>query len=136
MQFLAMLVPSSPRYVPDLLRDKLHQKFHQYYWAVHLVYAVILFWIDPFSIVYAYLIPCFILWHVMSALGTFAHTPQFGTQPFSDKNRSTNLWFLGCFAFGEGWHNNHHSAPGDYRLGRKWWELDISAYIIKLIKLS
>ena len=135
MQFLTMLVPSSPRYVPDLLRDKLHQKFHTYYWAIHGIYASILLTMDPFAIVYAYLFPSLILWHVMSSLGTFAHTPKFGKRIIETSDKSTNLWFLGYMAFGEGWHNNHHAKASDYEFGKKWWELDISKYIIRLIKL-
>lgn len=136
MQFLAMLVPSSPRYVPDLLRDPLHQNFHKYYWAIHGLYAVLLYLVDPFAIVYAYLLPCFILWHVMSALGTFAHSPSYGTQPLSQKDKSTNLWFLGWMAFGEGWHNNHHAQASDWQFGKKWWEADLSAKIIRLVKVN
>jgi stearoyl-CoA desaturase (delta-9 desaturase) len=134
MQFFPMLVPSSPRYIPDLLRDKMHQKFHSYYWAIHLTYTIMLYLIDPFAIIYAYLIPCLILWHVMSSLGTFAHTPAFGTQPVSQKDRSTNLWFLGWFSFGEGWHNNHHSEASNYKFGRNKYEVDLAARIIDLIK--
>ena len=135
MQFFTMLVPSSPRYVPDLLRDKLHQQFHNYYWAIHFVYAVFLVFLDPFAIVYAYLFPCLILWHVMSSLGTFAHTPLFCNQRTSTKDKSTNLWFLGWFAFGEGWHNNHHAEASNYKFGRRKHEFDLSAYIIDLIKI-
>ena len=134
MQFLTMLVPSSPRYVPDLLRDSLHQKFHTYYWLIHFSYAGILLLIDPFAIVYAYLFPCVILWHIMASLGTFAHTPIFGTQPTSQADKSTNLRFLGWFAFGEGWHNNHHYESSNYKFGRTKYEFDLSARIIEVIK--
>jgi len=136
MQFLSMLVPSSPRYVPDLLRDPLHQKFHKYYWSIHFLYACILLSIDPFALVYAYLIPCLILWHVMSALGTFAHTPRFGSQPLTTKDKSTNLWFLGYMAFGEGWHNNHHAKANDWQFGKDRFEFDLAAFIISKIKLN
>ena len=136
MQFFTMLVPSSPRYVPDLLRDKTQQYFHTYYWFIHLMYVTVLFLIDPFSIVYAYLFPCVVLWHVMASLGTFAHTPAFGTQPVSNKDKSTNLWFLGWFAFGEGWHNNHHAEASNYKFGRAPGELDLSAKIIERIQIK
>lgn len=136
MQFFTMLVTSSPRYVPDLLRDKLYQKFHVYYWGIHLLYVSILLWLDPFSIVYAYLFPCFILWHVMSSLGTFAHTPKFGVQHITHKDKSTNLWFLGWFAFGEGWHNNHHAEASSYKFGREKYEVDLAARIIELVKVN
>jgi stearoyl-CoA desaturase (delta-9 desaturase) len=71
----------------------------------------------------------------MSALGTFAHSPQFGDQPVTDKDNSTNLWFLGWMAFGEGWHNNHHAQASSWRFGIKKWEVDLSARIISLVKI-
>ena len=136
MQFFTMLVPSAPRYVPDLLRDTLHQKFHNYYWLIHLAYLSALWFLDPLAIIYAYLFPCFILWHVMSSLGTFAHTPRFGTQKITEKDNSTNLWLLGWFAFGEGWHNNHHAEASNYKFGRNSSEPDLAARIIELIQIK
>lgn len=136
MQFFTMLVPSSPRYVPDLLRDKEHQFFHKYYWLLHLIYAIFLYYIDPFAIVYAYLFPCLILWHVMSALGTFAHTSKFGKRQFNNNDKSTNLWFLGYMAFGEGWHNNHHAKASDWKFGKLKHEFDLAGIIICKIKTN
>jgi len=134
MQFLTMLVPSSPRYVPDLLRDPLHQKFHKYYWHLHLIYIVILLFLDPFAIIYAYLFPCVMFWHVMSSLGTFAHTEKFGKTNYITKDKSRNIWFLGYFGFGEGWHNNHHYQASDWRFGKEKFEFDLSAKIIDMVR--
>lgn len=136
MQFFAMLVPASPRFVADLLRSSRHQRFHKYYWAIHATYALILVLIDPFAIVYAYLFPCFVLWHVMSALGTFAHTESFGYKcPLARENdRARNLWWVGLLVFGEGYHSNHHADASRWRFGMKPFELDLSAFIIRMIK--
>lgn len=134
IQFFTMLVPSSPRFVVDLLRDKFQTTVHQYYWLIHAAYAALLFLIDPFAIVYAYLIPSLFLWHTMTSLGTFAHTSNFGYQNYDNKDSSRNLWFLGLFAFGEGWHNNHHHRPSSYSFGHKKWEFDLSAKIIDFIR--
>lgn len=136
VQFFTMLVPSSPRFVPDLLRDKTQVKMHQYYWLIHLIYVTILYVIDPFAIVYAYLIPCLVLWHTMASLGTFAHINNFGYKNYETKDNSRNLWFLGIFAFGEGWHNNHHNQASNYKFGHKPYELDLSAKIIDLVRLD
>lgn len=136
MQFLTMLVPSSPKYVPDLLRQPIHQKLHKYYWHLHASYAIILAAIDPLAVVYAYLFPCLLLWHVMSSLGTFAHTEKFGKINYIVKDKSRNLWFLGYFAFGEGWHNNHHYQASDWRFGKEKFEFDISAKIINLVRIK
>lgn len=131
MQFFPMLVQSSERYVPDLLRDKQQVWFHKNYWYIHAVYTVALLAIDPFAIVYAYLFPCLVLWHVMSALGTFAHADKFGYATYPNKAR--NLPALGWLAFGEGWHNNHHEKASSARFGEKPWEFDLSWEIIKRI---
>lgn len=45
---------------------------------------------------------------------------------------STNVWPLALLTVGESFHANHHESPGDYRLGRRWWEIDFGKYAIQL----
>jgi stearoyl-CoA desaturase (delta-9 desaturase) len=47
--------------------------------------------------------------------------------------KSTNLWPLALLTVGESFHANHHDSPGDYRLGRKWWEVDLGRYAINFL---
>lgn len=139
MQFFAMLVPASPRYVTDLIRSPLHQFFHRFYWLFHALYALALaMLIEPMAIIYAHLVPSFAVWHIMSALGTFAHTERFGYQMKGAEltDRSRNLWLPGWLAFGEGWHSNHHNYPSRWRFGIEPFEVDLSARIIQLIKID
>jgi hypothetical protein len=42
---------------------------------------------------------------------------------------------LAILAFGEGWHNNHHYFSTSTRQGFKWWEIDISYYLLKLLSV-
>jgi stearoyl-CoA desaturase (delta-9 desaturase) len=37
-------------------------------------------------------------------------------------------------SLGEGWHNNHHARPYRWKQGEKWWEIDLPAQFIKLVK--
>jgi stearoyl-CoA desaturase (delta-9 desaturase) len=120
------------KYVPDLLRSNFHLAIHKYYWLIHAIYATILWNIDPFALVYAWLVPAVILWHAGSSINTFSHS--IGWQDHQTKDTSTNHWFNGIIMWGEGWHNNHHAFPADYRFGKKWYEIDITAYIIEWIK--
>jgi len=46
--------------------------------------------------------------------------------------KSTNIWILAVPTVGESFHANHHHSPGDYRLGRKWWQPDPGRYAIEL----
>lgn len=132
VQFLSMFHDVNLKYVPDLLRSNFHLAMHKYYWLIHAIYAAILWSIDPFALIYAWLVPAVILWHAGSSINTFSHS--IGWQDHQTKDTSTNHWFNGIIMWGEGWHNNHHAFPADYRFGKKWYEFDITAYIIEWIK--
>lgn len=49
--------------------------------------------------------------------------------------KSTNVWALALPTVGESFHANHHDSPGDYRLGRKWWQFDLGKYAIEFCAL-
>jgi stearoyl-CoA desaturase (delta-9 desaturase) len=36
---------------------------------------------------------------------------------------------------GEGWHNNHHACQSSVRQGFRWWEYDLTYYLLKLFAL-
>jgi stearoyl-CoA desaturase (delta-9 desaturase) len=38
-------------------------------------------------------------------------------------------------ALGEGWHNNHHAFPRSAFHGLRWWQIDLSAYLILLLEM-
>jgi len=35
---------------------------------------------------------------------------------------------------GEGWHNNHHAYQASARQGFRWWEIDLTYYVLKLLE--
>ena len=37
---------------------------------------------------------------------------------------------IGLLALGEGWHNNHHAFPKSASHGMKWWQFDITGWLI------
>jgi stearoyl-CoA desaturase (delta-9 desaturase) len=51
-----------------------------------------------------------------------------GYRNFNTADHSFNNLIMGFLTWGQGWHNNHHHAPGSYDFGRgvssKWWEID------------
>lgn len=136
MQFLAMLVPGGPRYITDLIRNKTYLFYHRMYWWLHAAWVLLLLMIDYEAIIYAYLFPSFILWHAMSSLGTLSHLPLLGYKNFDTKDDSRNIPLLGYLIFGEGWHNNHHKEPGSWQFKRRWFELDLTGFIIRLIRIK
>jgi stearoyl-CoA desaturase (delta-9 desaturase) len=56
-----------------------------------------------------------------------------GRRPFETKDRSRNEWIVGLLALGEGWHNNHHAFPRSALHGLRWWQVDVSGLLIRLL---
>lgn len=132
VQFLSMCELPNIRYIPDLLRSKFHQWMHNYYWIPNLIYIALLYFIDPFAVVYAYFVPTLMVWHAGGLINTVNH--KLGYQTHTTGEHSTNNWFTGIFVSGEGWHNNHHARASDPQFGKKWWEFDLGWQVIKLVK--
>ena len=122
--------------VRDIINDPVHRFMHEYYMLIVTATALVLYMIDPLLSVYLFWIPMF-LNTVASRLSNWIdHDPKFGTQTDKSKDQSHNVWWWALLTFGEGWHNNHHLYPGDYRIGKKWWQVDIGAYVIRLVKTA
>jgi stearoyl-CoA desaturase (delta-9 desaturase) len=130
----SMFVEPKIRYVPDLLRDKFQLRVHENYWKINIAYAVALLLIGG---VHAWMVfhvfPSFILWTAMGSVNYLGH--KYGYRNYPDtREQSKNNWFAGLIAWGEGWHNNHHGDPYNYTFQVKWWEFDMSKWVIKLIR--
>ena len=78
------------------------------------------------------LVRMFLSHHVTWSVNSICHT--FGQRPFETGDRSTNQWLVGVLALGEGWHNNHHAFPRSAFHGLRWWQIDLSAYVIFILE--
>jgi len=72
-----------------------------------------------------------VLFHVTVTINSIAH--QIGTRRFDTADSSRNNWLLALLTFGEGWHNNHHYFPGAARQGFRWWEIDLTYYLLRTL---
>jgi stearoyl-CoA desaturase (delta-9 desaturase) len=132
VQFLIMFNQPNLRLVPDLLRSKFHGHMHNYYWAIHAGYAACLLLIDPMAVLYAHLVPAAMLFHAGGLINTMGHSV--GWQDYPGKDSSVNNPVLGVLVWGEGWHNNHHADPANWRFGHHWWQIDVAGYLIRMVK--
>lgn len=82
----------------------------------------------PQMLVWGFVVSTVVLYHVTFAVNSLAHT--FGARRFDTKDNSRNNLLLALVTFGEGWHNNHHFYPSSARQGFRWWEIDISYYLL------
>lgn len=131
-QWLSMFEKVELKYITELARNKFLIYQHKYYFFISLAYATVLYAIDPFAVVYAWLAPACILWNAGSSIVTISHL--FGTKDHDTRDHSKNNWLLGLLVWGEGWHNNHHNSPSSPFYGEKWWQIDIGGYLIKLLQ--
>jgi fatty-acid desaturase len=119
--------------VRDMRENNFQRELHKKYLLVILIWIGILFAYDPLMIIYVFAIPACLCLHSTSAIIVIAH--RHGYRPYPDvKDQSRNSWIANLITLGEGWHNTHHAKPYAWNNQERWWEFDIPAYIIKLIK--
>jgi stearoyl-CoA desaturase (delta-9 desaturase) len=63
-------------------------------------------------------------WHATWLVNSAAHV--WGSRRFATRDDSRNLWWVALVAFGEGWHNNHHTYPRSAKHGLTWKEIDLN----------
>ena len=129
VMYLEMFSTGSLRGVASMLRDPFQLFLHKYYFLIHAAIFAILLIINPWSAVYLYLAPVALVWSIGNSINYFNHMS--GYRNHETKDNSRNNPILAILFGGEGWHNNHHANPAKYHLGEKWWEFDLSGFIIK-----
>lgn len=85
----------------------------------------------PQMLIWGFVVSTITLYHVTFSINSLAH--KYGTVRFDTQDDSRNNWWLALVTFGEGWHNNHHYYPNAARQGFRWWEIDISYYVLVLL---
>jgi stearoyl-CoA desaturase (delta-9 desaturase) len=78
--------------------------------------------------VWGFVLSTVFLYHVTYCINSLAHV--IGSRRYETTDQSRNNFILALFAFGEGWHNNHHYYPASARNGFYWWEVDVTYYMI------
>jgi len=71
----------------------------------------------------------FLVHHVTWSVNSVCHL--WGRRPYHTDDQSRNNFLFGVIALGEGWHNNHHAFPTSARHGLRWWQVDISYWVIR-----
>ena len=72
------------------------------------------------------------LWHATFFINSLAHV--WGSRRFETTDTSRNNPLLALLTLGEGWHNNHHRAAYVARQGLRWWEIDVTWYVLVVLE--
>jgi stearoyl-CoA desaturase (delta-9 desaturase) len=133
--------PNLSHYIKDLRQSSLARTLSALFpvWvAVGLVIPALLgglltlSWTGAFlGLLWGGLARIFLVHHVTWSVNSICH--MWGRRSYQTADQSRNNWLLGILALGEGWHNNHHAFPTSARHGLRWWQLDVSYGVIRVL---
>ncbi len=127
------------RYAKDLIEDPVIAFVNRtfFLWvAVGLLVPFLLGWAIVGSLsagltglLWGGLVRMLVLHHVTYSINSLCHF--FGRQDYDSGDQSRNLAWLAPLSMGESWHNNHHAFPTSAAHGLRWWQVDVSALVIR-----
>ncbi len=119
--------------IPDLTRYPELRWLEKYAHAPGVALGIACFLIGGWpGLFLGFFLSTSILYHTTFAINSLAHT--FGRQRYLTGDDSRNSWWLALITMGEGWHNNHHYYQASTRQGWRWWEIDITYYLLLGLK--
>jgi stearoyl-CoA desaturase (delta-9 desaturase) len=96
--------------------------------------VITLSWIGVWTgLVWGGLVRIFLVHHVTWSVNSVCHL--WGLRPYRSDDQSRNNIVFGILALGEGWHNTHHAFPNSARHGLRWWQIDVSYWVIRTLVL-
>lgn len=126
------------RFAPDLLADKdivrIEKLFPLWMGISLLAPAAVgglatMSWAGALSgLFWGALVRIALLHHVTWAINSVCHVA--GKRPFDSRDKAKNFWPMAIIAFGENWHNSHHTDPTCARHGVLRGQIDPAARTI------
>jgi stearoyl-CoA desaturase (delta-9 desaturase) len=80
------------------------------------------------AVVWGFFVSTVLLWHGTFTINSLAHLV--GRRRYATADDSRNNWVLAVITMGEGWHNNHHHYMSSANQGFRWYEIDLSYYML------
>jgi stearoyl-CoA desaturase (delta-9 desaturase) len=109
----------------------LHHHYYKFYWSFGLLFLII----DVKLFLFFFVLGGFFFTALADNLSNYCfHSNRFGYVNFETKDQSRNVPMISLLTLGAGWHNNHHQDPKNYSFSKHYYELDPSAWLIKIIK--
>ena len=121
----------------ELISDPYHRFLHRYYVLILLSWSGLLYLIGGwYLMIFLHWAPVVLSVFMSNIVNFSGHMPNWfgGSRRYNLSDKSANNWVWAIPSWGESWHNNHHRYPKHWYYGEKWYEIDISGLVIKLIK--
>ena len=141
------------RYARDILADRYYRFLERHPTAIVWIYAAhaAIYWLAGLlvgrwlggdwrhgyacamqSLVWGVFVRTVLVWHITWSVNSLSHV--FGYRTYATGEDSRNNWLVALVAMGEGWHNNHHHDPASASVQHRWWEIDVTYYVILLLE--
>ena len=121
-----------PKKIPDFSKYPELVWLNKYHMFPTVVYAVAIYAIGGWpAFVWGFCVSTVVLYHGTFLINSLSHI--WGTRRFATPDESRNNFALAIVTMGEGWHNNHHYYMSSVRQGIRWWEIDLTYYLLKLL---
>jgi fatty-acid desaturase len=120
------------RYAPELVADPVHRALNRTHLLPNILVGLGLYaWGGWSLVVWGVFVRLVITLHGTWLVNSATHV--WGYRTWNTNEDSRNLWWVGLFAWGEGWHNNHHAFQRSARHGLEWWEVDATWLVIRAL---
>lgn len=118
------------RRVKDLGRYPELRLLNRYWYAPPMLLALACFTLAGWpGLLVGFMASTVFTWHATFTINSLSHV--WGSRPYATPDDSRNNWFLALLTLGEGWHNNHHHFMNSTRQGFRWWQVDVTYYLLK-----
>jgi len=124
----------------DLERDGVVMFQHKYYYYIYAIMTLILPMIVQLILAGDTLLDAFLLSVVMRNISIYHDTAfvnsaahMFGDRPYNDVIDPRENYYVSLAAFGEGYHNYHHSYPWDYKAGESTAGFNFTSLFIEIM---
>jgi stearoyl-CoA desaturase (delta-9 desaturase) len=118
--------------VKDLRRYPELRWLDRFHWVPVLALAGLCLMIGGWSgLVWGFLVSTVLSHHATFTVNSVCHL--WGRRRFATRDASRNNLLVALLTLGEGWHNNHHHCQGSARQGLRWWEIDVTYYVLRLL---
>lgn len=128
----------------DLVNDPLYRfleqggSWHRAHWTcliIGLLFRVVMLFCFGWVVALANLLAAYAVLQIPLMLNVVCHIPKLGYKNYKTDDDSVNVWWVAILSMGEGWHNNHHVAPGSAKSGMRLHEFDLSWQVIRFMRL-
>jgi stearoyl-CoA desaturase (delta-9 desaturase) len=103
-----------------------------YHFIPPLVLALTCWWLGGLTaFLWCFCVSTVVLYHTTFFINSLCH--MLGKRRYETGESSKNSLILALVTLGEGWHNNHHYYQHCARQGFRWWEIDITYYVLKVL---